>query len=49
VTEAKAISGHPLLRDAAVEAALKWVFKPTTVNGVPVKTSMVLHFIFSVP
>ncbi|MGH9938940.1 MAG: energy transducer TonB, partial [Blastocatellia bacterium] len=49
VIEAKAISGHPLLRDAAVEAARQWVFKPAILNGVPVKTEIVLTFVFTVP
>jgi TonB family protein len=49
VIDAKAISGHPLLREAATEAARKWVFKPTTINGVPVETQLVLTFEFTVP
>jgi len=49
VVNARAVSGHPLLRDAAVEAARKWVFKPTTMNGVPVETQLVLTFVFAVP
>jgi outer membrane biosynthesis protein TonB len=38
-----------LLRDAAVEAARKWGFKPTTLDSVPVRTRMVLNFDFTVP
>jgi TonB family protein len=49
VTNTKAISGHPLLRDAAEEAARKWVFKPTTLDGVPVTTRIVLNFDFTAP
>ena len=49
VINAKAVSGHPLLRDAAVEAARKWVFEPTTIGGVPVETQTVLTFVFTVP
>jgi protein TonB len=49
VTVAKAISGHPLLREAAEEAARQWVFKPATLNGVPVETQIVLTFVFKVP
>jgi TonB family protein len=49
VTEAKAISGHPLLRGAAEDAARQWVFKPSTLNGVPVVTQIVLTFVFKVP
>ena len=35
VTSAQATSGHPLLRQAAEEAALKAKFKPMLVNGIP--------------
>ncbi len=47
VTEAKAISGHPALRGLAVEAARKWVFEPTTLNGAPVKAQSILTFVFT--
>ena len=46
VTSARALSGHPLLRDAAVEAALKWAFLPTKVEGVPVKVIGTITFNF---
>ena len=49
VTEAKATSGHPLLRGAAEEAARQWVFRPATLKGVPVETQIVLTFVFKVP
>jgi TonB family protein len=49
VTSARAISGHPLLRDAAEIAARKWIFKPTTIDSVPVTTRIVLNFDFNVP
>jgi TonB family protein len=49
VTEAGAVSGHPLLRGAAEEAARQWVFKPATLQGVPVKTEIVLTFVFKAP
>jgi protein TonB len=47
VIEATSISGHPLLRSAAVDAARKWVFKPTMLNGIPVKVQSTLTFVFS--
>ncbi len=31
------ISGHPLLVDAAIQAAKTWLYKPTRLNGVPVE------------
>jgi TonB family protein len=46
VIDAKAISGHQALRSAAVEAAYKWVFKPTTVNGAAIKVQGILTFNF---
>src|SRR5262249_35811484 len=46
VIDAKAVSGHNALRPAAVEAAYKWVFKPTTVDGTPIKVQGVLTFNF---
>ena len=47
VIDAAAISGHPLLRDAAVEAARQWEFKPTTLSGQPVKVQGILSFNFT--
>jgi TonB family protein len=48
VVSATAVSGHPLLRAAAVQAARKARFTPTKLSGVPVKVSGVLTFNFSV-
>lgn len=47
VIEAKAIRGHPTLRAAAEDAARKWVFKPTLLDGKPVKQQGTLIFIFT--
>jgi TonB family protein len=47
VIEATAISGHLALRNAAVEAARKWVFKPAILNGAPVRVKSVLTFVFA--
>ena len=49
VVEAKAISGHPVLRSAAEDAARKWVFRPTLLDGKPVKQPGVLKFVFTPP
>lgn len=46
VVEAEAVSGHPLLRQAAVDAAYKWRFSPTTLMGKPVKVSGTINFNF---
>jgi TonB family protein len=47
VVTARAVSGHPLLRDSAEAAARQWKFKPTTVSGKRVKLSGVLTFNFT--
>jgi len=47
VIEAKAISGHEMLRDAAVQAAKQWEFKPAEVSGAPVKMQGILVFDFA--
>jgi TonB family protein len=46
VIEASAVSGHPLLREPALQAARQWQFEPTEVGGAPVKTqgSLTFHF-----
>ncbi len=49
VIEARAVSGPEPFHGAAVEAARKWVFKPTLLNGRPVQTQGVLTFIFTRP
>jgi TonB family protein len=49
VIEATAVSGPALLRQAAVEAALKWVFVPATLNGTPVQVASSLTFLFTPP
>lgn len=47
VIDAQAISGNPLFREAAVQAARQWSFTPTTLSGVPVKVNGVLTFNFT--
>ncbi len=47
VIEAAVIGGHPLLRDAALQAARQWLFKPTELSGVPVKVQGILTFNFT--
>jgi TonB family protein len=49
VIEAKTVSGPEPLREAAEEAARKWIFKPTLLNGIPVRTQGVLTFVFTRP
>lgn len=47
VQSARAVSGHPLLRDAAVQAARGWAFQPTKIQGYPVKVVGTITFAFS--
>jgi TonB family protein len=46
VTSAKAVSGHPLLQQVCLNAALQARFSPTTLMGEPVKVTGVLTFNF---
>lgn len=46
VIDARAMSGHPLLRASAVTAARQALFAPTSVNGSPVKVSGELTYNF---
>jgi len=46
VAEAQAVSGHPLLQPAGVEAARRAKFTPTTLCGKPVKVSGVVTYNF---
>lgn len=46
VASAKAVSGHPLLRQAAEQAALQSTFAPTMLNGQPVMVTGVVVYNF---
>jgi len=46
VISASAVSGHPLLKDAAVAAAREWTFAPTKLAGNPVKVIGTITFNF---
>ncbi|MBL8150197.1 MAG: TonB family protein [Blastocatellia bacterium] len=48
VKMARIISGHPVLQKTALEAARKWKFNPTVLNGTPVKVQGILTFRFSI-
>jgi len=47
VTNVTLLSGHPLLRDAAMQAAKQWQFIPTELNGLPVRAIGLLTFNFT--
>jgi TonB family protein len=46
VSSVRAISGHPLLKDAAVAAARGWRFTPTILQGIAVKVIGTITFNF---
>lgn len=46
VISARAVSGHPLLKDAAIAAAQAWTFAPTELQGVRVKVIGTITFDF---
>jgi TonB family protein len=46
VIEARALSGHPLLQSASVDAARQAKFSPTRLTGEPVKVSGILTYSF---
>ncbi len=46
VCEARVVSGHPFLNQAAIDAVKQWRYAPTYINDVPVPvmTTVTLHF-----
>jgi protein TonB len=49
VTSARAVSGHPLLQQSAVQAAYGARFSPTLLSGQPVKVTGVITYNFVAP
>jgi len=47
VTNVTLLSGHPLLREAALQAAKQWLFIPTELNGQRVRAIGVITFNFT--
>jgi periplasmic protein TonB len=47
ILELKVVSGHPLLRQAAIDAVKQWVYKPTLLNEQAVKVSTTIDVIFT--
>lgn len=47
VISASVVRGHWLLRQAALEAARQWKFRPTLLNGAPIEVTGVLIFNFT--
>ena len=46
VESVRVVSGHPLFVTAALDAARRWRFEPTILNGVPVRVTGVITFVF---
>jgi TonB family protein len=46
VESARVVSGHPMLAQVSLEAALGWRFQPTLLNKVPVRVTGVIVFVF---
>jgi len=46
VESARVVNGHPMFAQYAREAALSWRFGPTVLNGVPVRVTGVITFVF---
>ena len=49
VSSVRVISGPPLLREAALDAAQRWRFRPTSESGEPTTTSAITVFAFQLP
>jgi protein TonB len=47
VVQARVLSGHPLLIDAALKAVLQWKYEPTTMNGQPVSVELQVQVHFN--
>lgn len=40
------LSGHPLLRQAALDAVSQWIYRPTVLNGQPVEVEAPIDVMF---
>jgi protein TonB len=49
VTDVNLVRGHPLLVDAAKEAVTQWIYRPTLMNGQPVKLMTTVEVPFRLP
>jgi len=47
IEELRVLQGHPLLAQAAVDAVQQWRYRPTFLNGVPVKVETTIDVIFT--
>jgi protein TonB len=46
IEDLRVLSGHPMLREAAIEAVKNWRYRPYSLNGEPVEveTTIEIHF-----
>jgi protein TonB len=49
VVQARVVSGHPLLIDAALKAVLQWKYEPTSLNGQPISVELQVQVHFNLP
>ena len=47
VVQARVVSGHPLLIDAALKAVLQWKYEPTSLNGQPISVELQVQMHFN--
>jgi protein TonB len=43
----RVISGHPMLRQAAIDAVRSWRYKPYLLNGEPVEVETTINVVFN--
>ena len=43
------VRGHPLLVNAAKDAVMQWVYRPTLLNGVPIEIQTDVVVTFALP
>lgn len=49
VVEARVISGHPFLQQAAIQAARQARFAPALLSGAPVRVKGTINYVFTLP
>jgi protein TonB len=47
IQKLQVLSGHPLLRQAALDAVSQWIYRPTILNGQPVEVEAPIDVIFT--
>jgi TonB family protein len=46
VKDVKVVSGDAVLGQAARNAVLKWIYRPSTLNGKPIATNVQIQIVF---